>query len=97
MHNGTVFLSETVFYAILNKIPKGGLSLKKKAKKTRQPLKLQNFLMLLVSGTVNALGVTMFLTPVGLYDSGISGTSMLLDQLTPTWLTRSVFMRQLPG
>ena len=66
--------------------------LKKKAKKTRQPLKLQNFLMLLVSGTVNALGVTMFLTPVGLYDSGISGTSMLLDQLTPTWLTLSVFL-----
>ena len=66
--------------------------MKKKGQKTRQPLKLQNFLMLLVSGTVNALGVTMFLTPVGLYDSGISGTSMLLDQLTPTWLTLSVFL-----
>ena len=66
--------------------------MKKKAKKILQPLKLQNFLMLLVSGTVNALGVTMFLTPVGLYDSGISGTSMLLDQLTPTWLTLSVFL-----
>ena len=66
--------------------------MKKKDKKTRQPLKLQNFLLLLVSGTVNAFGVTMFLNPVGLYDSGISGTSMLLDQLTPTWLTLSVFL-----
>lgn len=66
--------------------------MKKWTKKTRQPLKLQNFLLLLLSGTVNAFGVTMFLTPVGLYDSGISGTSMLLDQLTPTWLTLSVFL-----
>ena len=67
--------------------------MKKKGQKPRQPLKLQNFLMLLVSGTVNALGVTMFLTPVGLYDSGISGTSMLLDQLTPTWRKKSSSLR----
>lgn len=66
--------------------------MKKKAKQIRQPLKWQNFLLLLISGTVNAFGVTMFLTPVGLYDSGISGTAMLLDQLTPTWLTLSVFL-----
>lgn len=66
--------------------------MKKKVKKTRQPLKLQNFLLLLISGTVNAFGVTLFLSPVGLYDSGISGTSMLLDQLTPAWLTLSVFL-----
>jgi len=63
----------------------------KKSKRTN-PLKLKNFLMLLVAGTVNAFGVTMFLTPVGLYDSGISGTSMLLDQITPAWLTLSVFL-----
>ena len=67
--------------------------MKKKGQNPRQPLKLQNFLMLLVSGTVNALGVTMFLTPVGLYDSGISGTSMLLDQLTPTWRKKSSSLR----
>ena len=66
--------------------------MKERTKKIRQPLKLQNLLLLLVSGTVNAFGVTMFLTPVGLYDSGISGTSMLLDQLTPAWLTLSVFL-----
>ena len=34
----------------------------------------------------------MFLTPVGLYDSGISGTSILLAELTPSWLTLSVFL-----
>lgn len=66
--------------------------MQKKVKGIIQPLKLRNFLMLLVAGTVNAFGVTMFLTPVGLYDSGISGTSMLLDQVTPAWLTLSVFL-----
>lgn len=57
-----------------------------------QILNLKNFLLLLVSGSINAFGVTMFLTPVGLYDSGISGTSMLLDQLTPAQLTLSLFL-----
>lgn len=49
-----------------------------------------NFLLLTISGFVNAFGVTMFLTPVKLYDSGISGTSMLLSHLTP--LSLSVFL-----
>lgn len=39
--------------------------------------------MLTVAGIINAIGVTMFLAPVKLYDSGISGTSMFLGQLTP--------------
>ena len=34
----------------------------------------------------------MFLFPVKLYDSGISGLSMLLDQVTPPPLTLSVFL-----
>ena len=66
--------------------------MKKNLNKLREKLKIRNFLLLLLSGTVNAIGVTMFLTPVGLYDSGISGTSMLLDQVTPAWLTLSVFL-----
>ena len=37
-----------------------------------------NFLFLTVAGLINAFGVTIFLAPVKLYDSGISGTSMLL-------------------
>lgn len=50
------------------------------------------FVMLFVAGTINAIGVTMFLAPVRLYDSGISGTSMLLGQLTPEWLPLSFFL-----
>lgn len=55
-------------------------------------LKCSNFLMLTIAGVVNAFGITVFLMPVKLYDSGISGTSMLLDQLTPDYLTLSIFL-----
>lgn len=55
-------------------------------------LRLTNILMLTVSGMINAFGITVFLMPVNLYDSGISGTSMLLDQLTPNYLTLSIFL-----
>lgn len=60
--------------------------------KPKEKLAIRNFFILLLSGTINAVGVTVFLTPVGLYDSGISGTSMLLEQVTPQWLTLSVFL-----
>lgn len=52
----------------------------------------KNFLMLTIAGIINAIGVTMFLAPVALYDSGISGTSMLLDQLTPDQYPLSLFL-----
>lgn len=55
-------------------------------------LRWQNFLLLIVAGTINAIGVTMFLAPVNLYDSGISGTSMLLWQITPEWFSLSFFL-----
>ena len=51
-----------------------------------------HFLMLLFAGSVNAFGITLFLFPVKLYDSGVSGLSMLLDQVTPAWLTLPVFL-----
>lgn len=51
-----------------------------------------NILMILVAGIINAFGVTMFLFPVKLYDSGISGLSMLLDQITPDYLSLSLFL-----
>lgn len=51
-----------------------------------------NFVFLLIAGFINAFGVTVFLAPVHLYDSGISGTSMLLSQLTPEWLSLSIFL-----
>lgn len=55
-------------------------------------LRWQNFLMLILAGSINAIGVTMFLAPVNLYDSGISGTSMLLWQITPEQYTFSLFL-----
>ncbi len=55
-------------------------------------LKMANFSMLTIAGIVNAFGITIFLMPVKLYDSGISGMSMLLDQLTPDYLTLSLFL-----
>lgn len=54
--------------------------------------KIKNFIMLTIAGIVNAFGITIFLMPVKLYDSGISGTSMLLNQLTPQHLTLSIFL-----
>lgn len=60
--------------------------------KELKKIKIVNLLMLTVAGIVNAFGVTLFLTPVKLYDSGISGNSMLLDQLTPECLTLSAFL-----
>lgn len=50
------------------------------------------FALLFAAGIINAVGVTMFLAPVQLYDSGISGTAMLLWQLTPEAYTLSLFL-----
>lgn len=52
----------------------------------------QRFIVLIFAGFINAFGVTVFLNPVKLYDSGISGTSMLLSQLTPEHLSLSFFL-----
>lgn len=55
-------------------------------------LKFKNFVLLFIAGIINSIGVTMFLAPVNLYDSGISGTSMLLWQITPEEFTLSFFL-----
>ena len=63
--------------------------MKKKEKKKQKKLhalwppkvRWQNLLALTLAGAINAFGVTIFLYPVHLYDSGISGTSMLLAQV----------------
>lgn len=78
---------------------KSGPSVWTKIKKAVKPyllelkeLKIKNFLMLIVAGIINAFGVTVFIAPVGLYDSGISGTSLLLSQVTPEWMSLSLFL-----
>ena len=55
-------------------------------------IKLKNLLFLTAAGIINAIGVTVFLAPVKMYDSGISGTSMLLSQITPDALSLSLFL-----
>lgn len=57
-----------------------------------QNLNITNFIMLTIAGMINAFGITIFLSPVNLYDSGISGTSMLFAQLTPEYLSLSFFL-----
>ena len=57
---------------------------------------LKNVLMLTLAGLINATGITLFLAPVRLYDSGISGTAMFLALITPKYLTLSVFLL-MPG
>ena len=55
-------------------------------------LKFKNIFLLFIAGIINSIGVTMFLAPVNLYDSGVSGTSMLLWQVTPDYLNLSFFL-----
>ena len=55
-------------------------------------LRWQLFIALFFAGCINAFGVTVFLAPVKLYDSGISGTSILLSQITPEYMTLSLFL-----
>lgn len=64
-------------------------------KKVFKDMKWQNFVYLLIAGCVNAFGVTVFLAPVNLYDSGISGTSILLSQITPPQWSLSIFLLML--
>ena len=52
----------------------------------------RNFLVLTFAGIINAIGMTIFLAPVKLYDTGISGTSILLGQLTPSTFSLSMFL-----
>ncbi len=65
---------------------------KDKVLKDIKKLKIKNFIFLTFAGIINAFGVTIFLYPVKLYDSGISGTSMLLAQVTPEWMSLSIFL-----
>ena len=66
--------------------------MKKKVFSDLWTLRWQNFVFLFLAGCVNAFGVNIFLAPVGLYDSGISGTSILLSQVTPDYLSLSFFL-----
>lgn len=55
-----------------------------------------NFIMLTFAGIINAIGVNMFLAPVNLYDSGFSGTSMLLSQISSVSLSIYLILINFP-
>lgn len=74
---------------IYDRIIKRGGGVKKISVKN---ISFKNLIMLTIAGAVNAFGITVFLMPVKLYDSGISGTSMLLSQVTPEYMSLSVFL-----
>ena len=63
-----------------------------KVKEVCKTLKWSNFVFLTLAGIINAFGVIMFLSPVKLFDSGISGTSMLISQQTPAWCSLSLIL-----
>lgn len=66
--------------------------MQKPVKKILEKLNFVNFILIFLAGCINAFGITVFLAPVKLYDSGVSGTSMLLDQLTPDGFSLSFFL-----
>lgn len=59
-------------------------------------LRLRNIAMITLAGIINAFGITMFLMPVSLYDSGISGTAMLLAQLTSSQISLFLILLNIP-
>lgn len=63
-----------------------------KLKNQLKQIRWVNILMLTLAGIINAIGVVLFLSPVKLYDSGISGTSMLISQITPPQISLSVVL-----
>lgn len=71
-------------------------TVKTRLKKSFEKFSAVNFLFLLAAGIINAFGVTVFIAPVQLYDSGISGTSILLSQVTPVSLSGYLVLLNVP-
>ena len=59
-------------------------------------LKWKNMIMLTAAGIINAIGITIFLNPVKLYDSGISGTSMLIAGISRIPLSVCLLLLNIP-
>lgn len=61
-------------------------------KETLKKIKLKNIIMMTLAGIIYGFAISVFLNPVNMYDCGISGTSQLLGQITPDYLTLSEFL-----
>lgn len=59
-------------------------------------LKWKNMIMLTAAGIINAIGITIFLNPVKLYDSGISGTSLLIAGISRIPLSVCLLLLNIP-
>ncbi len=59
-------------------------------------IRISNIIKLILAGLVNSIGVTCFIAPVSLYDSGVSGTSILLSQLLPISLSVFLILLNIP-
>lgn len=85
-------IGTVVWQATIKSQYDGGRDVQKKRLHRFQDLNLVYFLALTIAGIINAFGVTMFLAPVKLFDSGISGTAMLVSQQTPEWCSLSLIL-----
>lgn len=65
-------------------------------KKYAEKLKPTNFIFLIIAGIVNSCGVTLFLSPSGVMDSGISGLSLFLSKVTPLMLSLYLLILNVP-
>lgn len=67
-----------------------------KFKEELKKLKPLNFLLLTLSGTINAIGIVFFLAPVNLFDSGFSGTAMFFNEITSIPLAVFLLVLNIP-
>lgn len=55
-------------------------------------LKPLNFIMLTAAGIINATAIIVFLLPVSLFDTGLSGTAMVLSKFIPIAVPLALFI-----
>lgn len=58
----------------------------KKLKTFIKQFKISTFIILMVAGMINAVGVNLFLSPLKIFDNGISGTAQLVSVFTADFL-----------
>ncbi len=59
-------------------------------------LNVKHIIGVIVAGIINAIGISLMLVPLSLFDSGISGTSFLLSEITPISLSLWLIILNVP-
>lgn len=57
-----------------------------------ESIKWIHIIILIIAGIINSVGVILLLSPLNLLDSGISGTALFLDRVTPPYMVMSIFL-----